>query len=262
MKTQSFLIVGILLGAGAIVLLITGLNRKKEGPEGAGIGNPPRAGSGAQVDPNPAAAGAGKARPRDRGGFESLEEAEQALLDFDMDFIRENDPADARRGIYRLRSLVARIPEGHYSELAARFGEGADNDLQRFFLQMAIYQEWGRMNLEAALADLPNIEEARQHEKALHSVFVGATDLDGEAAMVKAMTLDIETPGEFGDSERIDLMDSIFDTWIESDPFAALQWAREASVPAKRRDQWIDDGLRTWGEKDPDAARRWREQQN
>lgn len=128
-----------------------------------------------------------------------------------MNFMRESDPAEARRGIYRLRSLVAKIPEEHYSELAANFGEGADNNLQRHLLQMAIYQEWGRMNLEAARADLSNVEEARRHEKALHGVFVGATDVDGKAAMVKAMTLDIETPGEFGDSERIDLIDSIFE---------------------------------------------------
>lgn len=258
MKAKSSIILAILLGGCAIALLVIRSNREKEGTEGADAVAASRERATAQA--GAAAHGDGKTRARD-ANFESLEEAEQAMLDFDMSFIRESDPAEARRGVYRLRSLVAKIPEAHYSELAAHFGEGAKDNLRRYFLQMAIYQEWGRMNLEVALADLSNIEDERQHAKALHSVFVGATDLDAEAAMSRAQTLDIETPGEFGDSERTDLMDSIFDTWIESDPFAALQWARDASVTEKRRDQWIADGLRTWTEKDPDAAQRWREQQ-
>lgn len=258
MKARSSIILGILLGGCAIALLVIRSNREKEGTEGANEAAHSRAEATTQHEA--AGLGDGKARSRE-AGFESIEEAEQALLDYDMKSIFGSDLEECRRGVYRLRSLVAKMPEGHYSELAARFGEGADNNLQRHFLQMAIYQEWGRMNLELALADLSKIEDERRHAKALHSVFVGATDLDAEAAMSRAQTLDIETPGEFGDFERTDLMDSIFDTWIESDPFAALQWAGQAPVPEKRRDQWIADGLRAWTEKDPEAAQRWREPQ-
>ena len=57
-------------------------------------------------------------------------------------------------------------------------------------------------------------------------------------------------------------MDSIFDTWIESDPFGAVEWAKQAQVPDKRRNQWIDDGLRNWSKKDPEAAEKWRKQEN
>jgi hypothetical protein len=202
-----------------------------------------------------------KARQREPR-FQSVEEAEQALLDFDMTPIYGSDREEAKRCLYRFRSLAARIPEAFYSELAARLGEGADSNLERHFRQMALYQEWGRVDFEAALADLSRIKDERRHSKALHSVFVGATEPDARAAMKRAETLDIETPGELGDAERIDLMDTIFDTWIESDPFSAVEWARQAPAPDKRRDQWIADGLRAWDKKDPDAAGKWRKREN
>lgn len=50
--------------------------------------------------------------------------------------------------------------------------------------------------------------------------------------------------------------------WIESDLFSAVEWAKQAQVPAKSRDHWINDGLRTWSEKDPESAEMWRKQQN
>jgi hypothetical protein len=93
-------------------------------------------------------------------------------------------------------------------------------------------------------------------------VFVGAADSNPNAAMRMAETLDIETKGEFGEFERIDLMDSIFDRWVQSDPFNAVEWAKQAAVPERRRDQWIADGLRAWTEQDPYAAERWRQNEN
>ena len=178
-----------------------------------------------------------------------------------MGFLRETDPQKAKQGLLRFRSIVGRIPEAYYSQLAARFGQGAADNLDRYVRQMGIYQAWGRQDLDAALADLSTIEDERLFLKALQSVFVGATDLDGQVAMQRAETLEIETPGDFGEFQRTDLMDSVFDTWVQSDPFSAMQWATEAAVPDKRRDQWISDGLRAWDETDPHAARKWREQQ-
>ena len=193
--------------------------------------------------------------------FQSVEDAEQALLEFDLTAIKGGDQEEAKRCYDRFRNLVARIPEAYYSELAARFGQGADHDLDRLLGQMAIYQEWGRKSLEAACADLSNIENERRFYKALHAVLIGATDVNVEEAMKLAETIDIE-PGEFGDFERSDLMDTIYDKWIESDPSSALEWAKQVQVADKRRDQWIADGLRAWHEKDPDAAERWRGREN
>jgi hypothetical protein len=100
------------------------------------------------------------------------------------------------------------------------------------------------------------------HSKALENVFRGSTEADAGAAMKRAETLTITAPHELGDDERISLLDAIVDTWIESDPFSAVEWAKQAQIPDKPRNQWIEDGLRTWGKKDPDAAERWRKQQN
>ena len=258
MNARIYLFSGILLGGLALVLLLIDFGKGRNGEGQADkAANPSDQITGPG---SPSDAGDGRASRRDTK-FESVEEAEQALQDFDMSFVREVDPEKARQGLLRFRSIVGRIPDAYYSELAARFGKGADNDIDRYVRQMAIYQEWGREDLDAALADLSGIEDEKLFLKALQSVFVGATDLDGQAAIARAEILDIETPGEFGEFERTDLMDSIFDTWIESDPFSALQWAKQAPVPEKRRDQWINDGLRVWDEKDPHGARKWRDQQ-
>lgn len=257
MKGSTYTVAGILVGGVAIALLIKGLNQGEGGAEGddgsvhRNGGVAPRVGSPDSSD--------GRARMREPK-FESVEEAEQALLDFDMSFIRAGDKEEGRRGLYRLRSLAGRIPEAYYGELTSRFGEGSANDLNRYFLQMAVYQEWGRVDLEAALVDVSGIEEEPRYFKALHSAFVGAVDSDAAAAMERVLTIEIHTSSEFGDLKRIDLMDSVFDTWIESDPFSALEWAREAPVPDKRRDQWVRDGLQAWTEQDPEAAERWRQQ--
>jgi len=193
--------------------------------------------------------------------FQSVEDAEQALQDFDLTAIKGSDQEEAKRCFDRLIALAANIPEVYYSELAASIGQGAENDLDRLFKQMAIYQEWGRKNLESAVADLANVEGERLFYKALHRVLVGAMDTNAAAAMNLAETIDIE-PGGLSDRERIDLMDTIYDSWVESDSFSALEWARQASVPDKRRDQWIADGLRAWSKKEPDAAERWRVKEN
>lgn len=193
--------------------------------------------------------------------YRSVEDAEQALLDFDLSAIMEGDQEEGKRCLANLQELVANIPEAYYSELAASFGQGAENDLGRYFRQMAIYQEWGRKNLESAFADISNVEDKRLFYKALHSVLVGAADTNAAAAMKMAEGIDIE-PGGFGDSERIDLMDTIYDSWVESDSFSALEWTKQASVPDKRREQWIGDGLRAWSKKDLDAAERWRVKEN
>ena len=193
--------------------------------------------------------------------FQSIDDAEQALLDFDLTATKGSDREEAKRCFDRFRNLVARVPEAYYSELAARIGQGADNDLDRLLGQMAIYQEWGRKNLEAACADLSNIENERRFYKALHSVLIGATDVNVGEAMKLAETIVIE-PGGFGDFERVDLMDTIYDNWIESDPSSALEWVKQAQVSDKRRSQWISDGLRAWHKRDPDGAEGWREKEN
>lgn len=173
-----------------------------------------------------------------------------------------SDLEEAKRCSYRLRNLSAKIPSTYFSELTARFRKGSESDLKDYFRQMALYTEWGRLDSEAALADLSRIDDAKMHSKALERVFMGITEADAKAAMKKAETLVIAAPHELGDSARISLMDAIFDAWIESDPFSAVEWAKQAQVPDKRRNQWIDDGLRTWSQKDPDAAERWRKQES
>ena len=260
MKTKATLISATVLALAAIGTTVHFVNESGRGngkeSRAAEMGNLSRPGAG-----EPTGHGERKARPR-QPKFQSIEEAEQALLAFDMGFLSERDREKLERGLYRYRSLVERIPEAYYSELASRMGEGADKNLESYIRQMALYQEWGRVDFDAALADLSNIENAPQHSKALQNVFSGTMDADPQAAMKKAETLEIQAPEGFGDFERVDLMDTIFDHWIESDPFSALEWAKQAQVPDKRRDQWIDDGLRAWGEQDPKGAERWREREN
>ncbi|MCH7227812.1 sigma-70 family RNA polymerase sigma factor [Verrucomicrobiaceae bacterium E54] len=258
MKTKAILISAIVVTLAAVGTTTYILSQEDDGT-GRETLDADRRGTASQG--NPANDPTGKVRERE-SRFQSLEEAEQALLDFDLMPIREGDREESQRCALRYRALVARIPEAYYGELAARLGEGADQDLMRYLRQMALYQEWGRLDLDAALADLSGIDNVRLHSKALHNAFVGAADADPIATMRLAETLEIETPDEFGESERIDLMDTIFDFWIESDPFSAVQWAKQASVPEKRRDQWIADGLRAWREQDPDAAEKWRRSEN
>jgi RNA polymerase sigma factor (sigma-70 family) len=199
--------------------------------------------------------------------FQSIEEAEQALIDFDLTPIfgsnfLGSDREEAKRCSYRLRSLAAKIPNAYFGELTARFRKGSDRNLKDYFRQMALYTEWGRLDFEAALADLSRIDDAKMHSKALANVFRGSMEADAMAAMKKAEILVIEAPHELSDTQRISLMDSIFDNWIESDPFGAVEWAKQAQVPEKRRNQWIEDGLRNWSKNDPEAAGKWRKQQN
>lgn len=194
--------------------------------------------------------------------YQSVDEAEQALLKFDFNSIFHGDSEDSKRPFHQLRKLCSEIPISYYSELTNRLGEGASDNLVRFFCQMALYQEWGRMDFDAALANLVGIKDDKIHEKALSNVFLGSAEVSMEAAMKKAETLEIEAPGGFDANKRSKLMDSIFDSWIESDPFSAIQWAEQASVPKQRRDQWIADGLRAWMKKDPDAAEKWNNQRN
>lgn len=255
MKTKATLVIAILLALAAVGTTAYMVNHGNSGTQ-----------TGAQgTDQNKLAAPAegrdGKTRQR-APQFQSIEEAQQALIDFDLEPIFGSDLEEAKRCSYRLRSLSAKIPTAYFSELAARFRKGSDSDLKDYFRQMALYMEWGRLDFEAALADLPRIENAKMRSKAMQNVFCGATEADAKAAMKRAETLTIAAPQEFGETERVHLMDAIFDTWIESDPFSAIEWARQAKVPEKRRNQWIDDGLRAWGKKDPDAAEGWRKQQN
>ncbi len=194
--------------------------------------------------------------------FQSIDEAAQALINFDLTPLFGSDREEAKRCSYRLRSLSAKIPSDYYSELTSRFRSGSGKNLKDYFRQMALYTEWGRLDLDAALADLYRIDDAKMHSTALENVFRGSAEADAMAAMKKAETLAIAEPHELSDNVRISLMDAIYDTWIESDPFSAVEWAKQAQVPAKSRDQWINDGLRTWSEKDPDASEKWRKQQN
>lgn len=271
MKTKAMFITAAVIALATIGTTTYVIEKSHEGT-GKESGNPRNLNVASQD--MPANDQSGKARAR-AGEFQSLEEAEQALLVFDLTpMITGNNAAEAEQCRFRYRSLIARIPQSYYSELARRMGEGnvdqsrKDEDvekgpgqtLQQFIRQMALYQEWGRVDFEAAFADLSNIEKVKTHSKALHNVFVGAMEADPPAAMKKAESLDIKMPGEFGESERIDLMDTIFDHWIGSDPFSAIEWARQAAVPAKRRDQWIADGLRAWNKMDPAAAAKWRKQ--
>lgn len=201
--------------------------------------------------------------------FQSIDEAEQALLDFDLTPIMGNKKEDAEECRRRYQTLTARIPESYYSELASRLGglnkngpetKSGGQSIQQFIRQMALYQEWGRINFEAALADLSNIEEKKTQLKALNSVFAGAIDADPLGVMKKAQIVEFEAPHKFEDIERLDLMDTIFDRWIQFNPSNALDWAKQADVPAKRRDQWAADGIRAWEKLDPAAAAKWRNQ--
>ncbi len=268
MKTKATLVMGILIALAAVGTTayivnagndsIAGSPEVKQGADQRNLAGQPEA--------NERQAREGKAREsktRERTPpFQSIEEAAQALIDFDLTPLFGEDREEAKRCSYRLRSLSAKIPSGYYSELTARFRSGSEKNLKDYFRQMALYMEWGRLDLEAALADLPRINDAKMHSTALENVFRGSAEQDAVVAMKKAEILVIEAPRELSDTQRISLMDAIFDTWIESDPFSAIEWAKQAEVPAKSRDQWINDGLRTWSEKDPDAAEMWRKQQN
>ncbi len=254
MKTKATLVAAILLALAAVGTSAYVVNHGNAVTQGEAEGADPGS-------PAPAEGRDGKTRQR-APQFQSIEEAEQALIAFDLAPIFGSDLEEAKRCSYRLRGLAAKIPNSYFSELAARFRKGSDRDLKDYFRQMALYMEWGRLDFEAALADLPRIDNAKMHSKALERVFVGTTEADARAAMKRAETLVLAAPHELGDPARISLMDAIFDTWIESDPFGAVEWAKQALVPDMRRNQWIDDGLRTWGKKDPEAAEKWRKQEN
>jgi hypothetical protein len=87
-------------------------------------------------------------------------------------------------------------------------------------------------------------------------------EADPRAAMKKAETLVIEGPHEFSDAERNTLMNSVFKTWSESNPFEAIEWAKQATISDSDRQQWIAKGLHIWKEKDPEAAEKWRKKEN
>jgi hypothetical protein len=255
MKSKATLVTAILVTLAAVGTTAYVVNHGNAGTPAVNQGADPR-NLAEQAEANER-----KARQRALQ-FRSIEEAEQALIAFDLTPIFGGDREEAYRCSFRLRSLAAKIPSAYFSELAARFRNGSESDLKDYFRQMALYTEWGRLDLEAALADLPRIDDAKMHSKALENVFRGSTEADAGAAMKWAETLTIAAPHELGDDGRISLMDAIFDTWIESDPFSAVEWAKQAQVPEMRRNQWIVDGLRIWGKKDPDAAESWRKQQN
>ena len=176
--------------------------------------------------------------------------------------ILESRDEEAERCLYRLRGLVAKVPIAYYSELAARFRKGSDMNFNDYFRQMAIYTEWGRQDFDAAVADLARIDDARMHGKALANVFAGSMEADPRSAMKKAETLVIEGPHEFGDAERNTLMNSVFKTWAESNPFEAIEWAKQAKISDSDRQQWIAKGLHIWKKKDPEAAEKWRKKEN
>jgi len=268
MKTKATLVAAILIALAAVGTTayivnagndsIAGSPELKQGADQRHLAGQPEA--------NERQAREGKAREsktRERTpSFQSIEEAAQALIDFDLTPLFGSDREEAKRCSYRLRSLSAKIPRDYYSELTARFRSGSGKNLKDYFRQMALYVEWGRLDLEAALADLPQIDDAKMHSTALENVFRGSAEQDAMVTMKKAEILVIEAPHELSETQRISLMDAIFDTWIESDPFGAVEWAKQAQVPANSRDQWINDGLRTWSEKDPESAEIWRKQQN
>jgi hypothetical protein len=194
--------------------------------------------------------------------FQSIEESEKALMAFDFSPIFDGGGREVELQCFnRLQSLAAKIPKSYYSELTRRMGEGSDMNIRQYFRQMTLYKEWGRVDFESALANLSSIEDKKLYSKALCNIFLGAMDANPLAAIKKAETLNIEAPGEFGDTERTELLDTIFDRWIESDPFSAVEWAKQAAVTDMRREQWIADGLREWGKKDPAAATKWRDQE-
>jgi len=258
MKTKATLVTAIVVAFAAVGTTVYIVNDVNDG----NAGNPSlKQGADQRNLAGHAEANERQARKR-TPQFQSIEEAEQALMDFDMTPLFGSDREEANRCHYRLRNLSEKIPSAYFSELAARFRKGSDRDLKDYFRQMAIYTAWGRLDFEAALADLSRIDDAKMHSKALENVFRGNMEADAMAAMKKAESLVIEAPHELSDNQRMSLMDSIFDIWIESDPFSAVEWAKQAQVPDKRRNQWINDGLRTWSKKDPDASEKWRKQQN
>ena len=254
MKTKAALATAILVALAAVGTTAYVANHEDAGTHAEAQGAELR-------NPAPAEGHDGKTRQRPPQ-FQSIEEAAQALIDFDLTPLFGSDREEANRCSFRLRSLSAKIPQAYYSDLTARFRKGSEKNLKDYFRQMALYTEWGRLDFEAALADLPRIDDAKMHSKALERVFIGTTEADAKGTMKKAETLVLTAPHELGDSARISLMDAIFDAWIESDPFSAVEWARQAQVPDKSRNQWIADGHRAWSKKDPDAAERWCKQHN
>ena len=263
MKTKATLVTAILVALAAVgttVYIVNESNDSIAGNPEVKQGTDQRNLAG-QAEANERKASESKTR-QGTPQFQSIEEAAQALIDFDLTPLFGNDREEAMRCSYRLRNLSAKIPSDFYSELTARFRNGSGKNLKDYFRQMALYTEWGRLDFEAALADLPRIDDAKMHSTAMENVFRGSAEENAMAAMKQAEILVIEAPQELSDTQRMSLMDAIFDTWIESDPFSAVEWAKQAQVPAKSRDQWINDGLRTWREQDPESAEIWRKQQN
>lgn len=256
MKTKATLVAAILLALAAVGTTAYVVNHENSANQ-----------SEAQdTDPGKLAAPAegrdAKARQR-ATQFQSLEEAERALLDFDaMPILESRDEEAQKRCLYRLRGLVAKIPTAYYSELATRFRKGSDMNFNDYFRQMAIYTEWGRQDFDAAVADLARIDDARMDAKALACVFTGSMEADPRAAMKKAETLVIESPHEFGDAERNTLMNSVFKTWAESNSIEAIEWAKQAKISDSDRQQWIAKGLHIWKKKDPESAEKWRKKEN
>lgn len=254
----------VLISAGAVALLALGIYRvTNHEADPKTVGNAAELQSGLTEDPLTARANSSSRRTNTgKQKFESIDAAEKALIGFDMSPIFKGaSKEEGQRCVDSLRMLVASIPESYYSELASRLGKGAENNLKRSGLFRAIYQEWGRNDLEAALADLchSEIEDERTFHKTLESVLTGAAETDVTKAMKLAETIEVE-PDRINEVTRFHLMDVIFDQWITTDPYEALSWAQQASVPQTQRDQWINDGLRDWSKQDPDAADRWRKQ--
>lgn len=252
----------VLLTAGAVALLTLGISAMINHEPGTGnVGQaveiPRHKADGPQSDQGiPSGRRSSPAKPK----FASIDAAEQALLEFDLSPAFAGTPEEeVQRCIDRLRTLVGSIPIAYYSELATRLGKGADKDLKRTALFKAIYREWGRRDLDAALADLSNIADERTFHKTLEGVLTGAAENDVNKAMKLAVTLEIE-PDRINERTRSRLMDAIFDQWIKTDPASALNWALQANAPDQRRQQWITDGLRIWSKQDPESAEKWHQQ--
>lgn len=253
MKSRMSIIAGVLLAGIAMVLWITsrtGSNEQtaSESPEHR-RGTPP---SGSE-DATPQA----HIRKTREPGIETIDQAEAAMLGFDLDPLLSGNPTESKQCYHRLKRLAASLPQNLYGELCDRLGERSESPLKIYLLRMAIYLEWAKKDLDQAVTDLSEIEDKKLFAKALQNAFTGAAEISPESAMAKAQTLEFPNQRDFEEADRIDLMDSVFDTWIESDPFSAIQWANQAAVPKKRREQWIADGLRAWSKTDPAAAERW-----